>query len=272
MQAASREALVGARARLDERLGQAGVDGVRSLADELFDVTGVLVRERALRRLLADPATAESDRIRLADAVFGGKISDDATETVNGLVAARWSRPSDLVDATESLARRALLAVAEQDGFLEDVEDELFRFSRMLDSESRLLELLTDRSQPGQGRLELLDGLVANKVRPVTLTLLRQAVRLSRGLALDVVVNELAELAAARRERSVARVTAAAPLTGAQEKRLTDVLSRVYGRAVSVQVEVDPDLLGGLVIQVGGEVIDGSVAAKLAQARQELSG
>jgi F-type H+-transporting ATPase subunit delta len=142
----------------------------------------------------------------------------------------------------------------------------------VLDSETRLRDLLSDDDQPVASRVELLDGLVASKVKPATLALLRQAVRLRRTRTLDSVVNDLAELAAARRERSVARVTAAAPLTAAQERRLTEALSRIYGRAVSVQVELDPDQLGGLVIQVGDEVIDGSIATRLAQARQELSG
>lgn len=272
MQAASREALATARLRLDEQLDGMAASGVQELSGELFDIAGVLVRERALRRLLADSATAPADRTRLADTVFGGKVSDAAMDTVNGLVSARWSHAGDLVSATETLARRAQLAVAEQDGSLEDVEDELFRFARVLDSETRLREMLSDDGVPVAGRVELLDGLVASKVKPATLALLRQAVRLRRGRTLDSVVNELAELAAARRERSVARVTAAAPLSAAQERRLTDALSRIYGRAVSVQVELDPDQLGGLVIRVGDEVIDGSIATRVAQARQELSG
>jgi F-type H+-transporting ATPase subunit delta len=272
MQAASREALAGARQRLDERIGGTSVAGVRSLSGELFEITAVLVRERTLRRLLADPATAEADRTRLADAVFGGKVSDATIETLNGLVTARWSRPGDLVDAIELLARRAQLSVAEQDGSLSDVEDELFRFARVLDAEMRLRELLADEAQPADSRRELLDGLVSGKVKPVTHELLRQAVRTPRGRSLDLVVTELAELAADRRERSVARVTAAAPLTAAQEKRLADALARIYGRAVSVQVEVAPEQLGGLVIRVGDEVIDGSIATRIAHARQELSG
>lgn len=272
MPAASREALTAAIGRLDERNEGAGTDSLRRLSGELFDIAAVLRRERTLRRLLADPATAESERARLADAVFGGRVSDAALETLTGLVSARWSHASDLVDTDELLARRTLLAVAEQDGSLEDVEDELFRFARVLDSEIRLRELLSDDGQPVERRLELLDGLVADKVSPVTQELLRQAVRLRRTRALDAVVNDLAELAAARRERSVARVTAATALTAEHEQRLADALSRIYGRPVSVQVELDPDQLGGLIIRVGDEVIDGSIATRLAQARQELTG
>jgi F-type H+-transporting ATPase subunit delta len=84
------------------------------------------------------------------------------------------------------------------------------------------------------------------------------------------VCEELAELAAGRRERSVARVTTPVALSPVQEQKLTDSLTRLYGRPISLQVELDPRLLGGLVVQVGGEVIDGSVASKLVAARRSL--
>jgi F-type H+-transporting ATPase subunit delta len=84
-------------------------------------------------------------------------------------------------------------------------------------------------------------------------------------------VTELVELAAARRERYVAYVTAPSALTEQQERRLADALARVYGRQVSLQVTVDPQLLGGLVVRVKDEIIDGSVAARLAAVRQRMT-
>jgi F-type H+-transporting ATPase subunit delta len=269
---ASRESLATARGRLDEVIGQASTAALRTLSDELFAVLGVLARERVLRRHLADSATPEAKRRRLADTVFGGKLSEQTMDTLNGLASSRWSASRDLVDAIEELARQAALAVAERDDALEDVEDELFRFARVLAAEPRLRELLADKLQPVDSRLTLLDGLVSEKVRPVTLELLRQIVRVPRGRSLDAVVERLAGLAAERRGRSVALVTAAAPLTDEQARRLVETLSTIYRRPVSVQVELDPELLGGLVIKVGGEVIDGSVATRLAAAQQQLSG
>jgi F-type H+-transporting ATPase subunit delta len=272
MQFASRESMGQARTVFEEQVSGAGSQALRSLADELFSVAGVLHAERVLRRHLADPATDEDRRRRLVDTVFGGKVSDAAVRVVVGLVSSRWSTSGDLVDAVETLARHAALAAAERDGALEDVEDELFRFGRVLDAEYELQELLADRARPIEGRLELLDRLVSTKVAPVTLQLLRQAVQLPRGRRLDVQVERLAELAAERRGRSVALVRAAAPLSAEQEARLGDVLSRIYGRAIDVQVELDPELLGGLVIRVGDELIDGSVAARLTVAARRLSG
>ncbi|HEX7661439.1 MAG TPA: F0F1 ATP synthase subunit delta [Pseudonocardiaceae bacterium] len=270
MQAASRESLATARERLDDVIeGLSGAE-LNTFGDELFGVFGVLAGERVLRRYLSDPGTESAARQRLATSVFSGKITARTLDTVLSLVGSRWSEPGDLVDAVELLARQVLLTVAEQDGSLEDVEDELFRFGRILDAQPQLRELLNDESAPVDRRLTLLNGLVENKVRPVTLALLRQAVRAPRGRSLDLVVGRLAELAADRRNRSVAHITAATALSDEQEQRLVRVLSDIFGRAVSLQVELDPDLLGGLVIRVGDEVIDGSVLAKLAKARQAL--
>jgi F-type H+-transporting ATPase subunit delta len=70
----------------------------------------------------------------------------------------------------------------------------------------------------------------------------------------------------------VAYVTAAAPLSAAQEQRLTEVLKTIYQRPISLKVDLDPALLGGLVVRVADEVIDGSVAARLDQARQWMAG
>jgi F-type H+-transporting ATPase subunit delta len=166
----------------------------------------------------------------------------------------------------------ALFEVARAEGSVGEVEDELFRFARTLAAEPRLRELLADQGQPVDGRLGLLDSLLSGKVAPVTLQLLQQIVRLPRGRLLDAMAERLAELAAEHRGRSVALVTAAAALTAEQERRLAEDLSRIYGRSLDVQVEVDPDLLGGLIIRVGDEVIDGSIAARLAAARQRLVG
>ena len=270
LQAASREAMASARSRLDATVDTASGADLQLLGDELFAVTRLLVEQRSLRRLLADPSSPESARTGLVEQLLGQQIAAPALDVAKGLVGARWSRPTDLVAAFESLARQAWLAVAEKDGTLDDIEDELFRFGRTLDREPELTALLADTTTPADGRVALLDQLVGSKVSPVSAALLRQTVRSPRDKHIDVVCEELAELAAARRERSVARVAAPVALTAEQEQKLTDTLGRLYGRAISLQVELDPTLLGGLVVRVGGEVIDGSVASKLAAARRAL--
>ncbi len=270
LQSASREALRAAAARLDEHIDVTGAADLKRLADDLFAVFGLLDREHALRRALADPATSSGARSGLADRLFDGKIGRPALDVVSDVVKSRWSRAGDLLEGLESLARAAAFGVAEKNGSLDRVEDELFRFGRILDREPELSRLLSDTATPVDKRVSLLRDVLVGKVTPVTATLLEQAVRNPRSRNLVVAAEELSELAAARRDRYVAHVRTPVRMTGEQEQRLTDTLTRLYGRPISLQVELDPDLLGGLVVRVGGELIDGSVAGRLAAARRAL--
>ena len=270
LRAASRESLADLNARLDVFVDQVGAPELDRLGDELFAVTQLLAGQPGLRRHLADPSVPESARTGFAERLFGDKIARPSLEALSAAVAARWSRPVDLVDALETLARNATLGAAEKGDRLDDVEDELFRFGRILDREPELGGLLADTATPTDGRVALLDRLLDGKVTPTTVALLRQAVRLPRGRHLDTVAEELAELAAARRQRSIARVLTPVRLAPEQEDRLRDTLARLYGRPMSLQIDLDETLLGGLVVRVGGEVIDGSVAGRLEAARRNL--
>jgi F-type H+-transporting ATPase subunit delta len=270
LQATSRESLAAATARLDALVDASSSADLQQLGDQLFAITRLVAGQPALRRALADPAAPEQARAGLLRQVLGGKVGATALEVAGGLVTARWSASGDLVEALEVVARRAVLGVAEKDGTLDDVEDELFRFGRILDREPQLASLLADTNQPEDGRTGLLDAVLGDRVTPVAATLLRQTVRLPRGRHLDLAAEELAELAAARRDRYVARVRTAVALTPQQEQRLSASLTRLYGRPMSLQIELDEHLLGGLVVEVGGELIDGSVAGRLAAAQRSL--
>jgi F-type H+-transporting ATPase subunit delta len=270
LQSASRESLKAATARLDAHVDDTGASDLTRLASDLFAVLSLLEREHALRRALADSATPAASRTGLADRLLSGKVGRPALDLVSDLVSSRWSRSSDLVEAVETLARNAAFGVAEKDGSLDRVEDELFRFGRILDREPELARLLSDSATPADKRVGLLHEVAGQKVAPVTATLLEQAVRTQRSRNLDVAAEELSELAAARRDRYVAHVRTPVRLTAEQEQRLTESLTRLYGRPISLQVELDPDLLGGLVVRVGGELIDGSVAGRVAAARRTL--
>ncbi len=271
MQPASRAALAKAREQLENRTAGAAAGDRTRRGDDLGAVVALLGEQTGLRRHLADSTAPEQVRQEMVEAVFGGKVSQLTLTTLRDVVASRWSRPLDLVDGIEELATQALLAGAEQDSSLDDVEDELFRFGRILAAQPRLAALLGDESAPAARRVELLDTVLAQRTRPVTRRLLEQAVRAPRRRGLDEIIERLVDRAAARRERSVAHVTAAGPLSQQQEQRLIDVLNRIYRRPISLKVDLDPALLGGLVIRVGDEVIDGSVAARLEQARQWIS-
>lgn len=270
--AASRESLATANASLDELIDRSSAADLGRLADELAAVVDLLDRQVGVRRALADPSAEPDRREALLEQLLGRRVDARTVTLLRPLVRDRWSASADLTDAVEALGRRAALGVSERDGTLDDVEDQLFRFGRILAGEPQLRQALEERSADPGRRLGLLDRLVGDQVDPTSRRLLHQAVSAPRGRSLERAVTELVELAAARRERYVAYVTAPGPLTEQQESRLSGALARIYGRPVSLRIAVDPDLLGGLVVRVNDEVIDGSVASRLSGLRHRLAG
>ena len=244
----------------------------RQLADELYAAAGLLAGQPRLRRALGDPSTDASARAELAQSLFRGRVSDVALQLIADAVALRWSSPWDLTDGLEVLADDALLAAAEQDGELDTVEDELFRFERILANSGELSAVLDEAGVPAERRRALLDSLLAQKVHPVTAQLLEHAVTSGRRPTLTLAIDDLLQASAARRERSVARVLTATELTPEQTERLAAALTRLYGREINVRTAVDESVQGGLVVRVGDEVIDGSIASRLAAARAAFAG
>ena len=186
-------------------------------------------------------------------------------------MTARWSNDADLVDAVEQLGAQAAFTVAETEGVLDRVEDELFTFSRAVDGSPELQLALTDPSVPASAKAELVRDLVGGTASPVTTSLLAHAAGNLRGRRPAAAVEELARLASEQRRQVLAQVRSAIALDADQRTRLTAALTRIQGRQVRVNVIVDPEVVGGIVVQVGDEVIDGSVSARLEQARRALS-
>ncbi|MFG7942369.1 F0F1 ATP synthase subunit delta [Streptomyces cacaoi] len=275
MNGASREALAAARESLAALTDSTTVDAT-ALADELAAVTTLLEREVSLRRVLTDPAQDGEAKAGLAQRVLGGQVTGEVVDLVSGMVRSRWSSPRDLVDSVEQLADEADLVAAERDGSLDDVEDELFRFSRILssssDTSSRLRSALTSRTAAPAAKSELLHSLLGGKARPVTERLVTRLVTQARGRSLEGGLENLSRLAAERRNRSVAVVTSAVPLSDQQKQRLGAALATLYGRQVHLNLDVDPEVLGGITVRVGDELINGSIADRLEDARRRMAG
>ena len=208
---------------------------------------------------------------RLLQRLLGDKIGDPcwpcSTPRRRPVVADLRSRRR-----AEHAAWLSLLVRAERDDQADEVEEQLFRFGRILDERPQLTTLLSDFVKPAQGRVELVrtvmsQGNGANLTPP---PLLAQTVDLLRGERADEAVQGLAQLAVARRGEIVAQVSAATELSDAQRNRLTQVLTRIYNHPVSVQLNIDPAVLGGLAVAVGDEVIDGTLSSRLAAAETKL--
>ncbi|CAJ64559.1 MULTISPECIES: F0F1 ATP synthase subunit delta [Frankia] len=275
MEGASRHGLATARATLDEATaippGAAvtSVDASR-VADDLRAVADLLHREPTVRRALTDPGAPPAARTELAARLLGRQLDAVSLRIVQTAVSSRWSRPADLQFALLELSVEALLVEAERDGALEEVEDELFRFARILGQNPQLALALTDPAAPASVKNALLGRLLSGRAHPVTLRLAQQAAADRIHGDVERRLADFSRIAAARRGRVVAVVRTAVPLTDEVIARLGAAISRYFGRQIQLQVDLDPELLGGVVVKVGDEVVDGSVLRRLAAARRAL--
>jgi F-type H+-transporting ATPase subunit delta len=271
MQGASRESLKAARETLAALISSSDND-LAQISDELFSVTALLDREHPLRRALTDPARDGDARVGLARAVLGEQVGGATADLLAWVVRARWSVPRDLATALELLAVEAQVAAAERAGRLDEVEDELFRVSRAVAGAPALRTALSDLSAPVESRAALIEGLLGGRTTEETRRLVRQAVVAPRGRTFDRTAEIYGQVAADRRSRLVATVTAVDPLTEEQRGRLAAALQRIYGHEVHLNVQLDPALVGGIRVELGDEVIDGSVESRLDDARRRLAG
>lgn len=271
LQGASRESLAAARDTLGTLL-RAGDTDLAALSDELFDVTSLLDREKGLRRALTDPSRSGDDRAGLVRGLLSDRVGSAGLDVLVWAVRARWSAPRDLADAVELLAVEARVAAAEKAGRLDAVEDELFRTARVVAGSPELRVALADRSAPMDSRAALVEDLLAGKATDETRHLVRRAVVAPRGRSFDRTLEQYADVAADRRSRLVATVTATVPLTERQRERLGTALARLYGHEVQLNIQVDPALIGGIRVEIGDELIEGSVVSRLDDARRRLTG
>jgi len=252
----------------------AGMSGaaLADLSGELVSVVKLLVGEAILARHLAEATGDANAKQQLLRRLLSGKVSTTTMDLLNTAVSVRWSTTSDFVGSVAHIAVLSLLVGAERDNQADEVEDQLFRFSRVLDAQPQLITLLSDYTTPAAGRVGLLHNVLNQNTgaNPKAVALLTQTVELLHGERADEAVARLAQLAVARRGEIVAHVNAAAELSAVQRNRLVEVLTRIYNHPVSVQLNLDPALLGGLSVAVGDEVIDGTLASRLAVAQTKL--
>ena len=258
------------------RTGAAGPGPGTSLAatvgDELFAVLHLLDSEPGLRRALADPSKPADEKGAIVVALLHGKVTPATEELVAATVRAQWAGPADMTDALEQLAVEAFAIAAEESGQLDDLEDELFRFSRVVASEPELRAALSEPVLPDEGKRGLVNTLLADKVTPVTLRLITEMSLHPRGRPLVVSLDMCTRIAAERRQRLIAVVRTATDLSAEQRRRLADALAGIYGHEVYVNIVIDPKVMGGMTIQVGDELIDASVASRLSAVRRKLAG
>lgn len=177
--------------------------------------------------------------------------------------------------ATDDTVRgyaQALLSVAEAEGALDRVQDELYAFAKAVERNGELREALTDPALPDERKRAVIEELLGTRAHPVTTTLVGFLIDAGQAGRIGPIAEELAKEAAHRSERTLAEVRVAVPLSDAKRSLLADALERATGHPVELKIDVDPSVIGGAVARVGDEVFDGSLASRLAEARQYLIG
>ncbi|RFU40460.1 F0F1 ATP synthase subunit delta [Actinomadura logoneensis] len=266
--AVSRASLATAQERLEAALPSADLS---RLGADLFAVLNLLDREHGLRRAVSDPSRDGADKAQLVQVLLEGKVSPAALGLVADVVRMKWSKPSELSDAVETLAVTAEAARAEAEDRIDDLEDELFRFSRVVEGDPALRGALSSPGLPVERKQGLVEALLGGKVTAATLELVTELVLRPRGRSLEGGLAEYGRLVAKRRQRLVALVRTPVELSAAQRNRLAAVLATAYGHQVHLNIEIDPSAIGGLSVQIGDEIIDGTIAGRLDDVRRRLA-
>ncbi len=272
MRGASAEARADLVARLEQVVGAGTGPEAARLGDDLFGVAAVLRAEPGLRRVATDVSTDAEAKAGLVRGIFEGRLSQAATDLAAEGVRRRWTSSRDLADTLEELGVMAVVHSAGNSGSdAAQLSDELFAVGRLVNEDVELRSALTLPARTVEDRRRLVAGLLDGHVHAATLTLAQQA--LSGSYRTPAVALEAYQRTAASvHQQRVAQVHVAQELSDSERTRLQQALSRQYGREVHLNVVVEPGLLGGMRVAIGEDVIDGTVVARLDEARRRLVG
>jgi F-type H+-transporting ATPase subunit delta len=264
---ASADALAELTDRLDDVRGNA--DGAK-VGEDLFAIASVLRSEPGFRRVATDVSTDPEAKAGLVRSIFEGKVEQASLDLAAEAVRRRWTASRDLADALEHLGVVAVVrSTSARDA--KRLSDELFTVRQLVEGDHGLRDALSDPARSVDDKRALLRELLDQQALPATVRLAEQSLSgsyRSPGVALA----EYEKVAAAVHDEHVAEVRTAQALTDTELRRLQDALSRQYARQIHLNVVVEPELLGGLRIEIGDDVIDGTVAARLDGARRKLAG
>ena len=240
-------------------------ESVLLLADAIAD-------SKTLLTTLTDSGISPEARAGVVKDVLAKAGTTEAVSLVSEAVKMRWSQNQDLVQSLEASGARALFAASELKAELDRVEDEVFAFERAIAASGELELMLANPNMTAKDRANVINDLVGKTFSPTAILLVNHAISHRHGRSITSTLGDLQKLAAARRGRVLAEVTAAIALTSDQEQRLTNALTAIYKQDVQVQVSIDKKVIGGVAVRVGDEVIDGTIASRLAQVKRQLGG
>lgn len=241
-----------------------------SIGGELFAVANLLEDETSLRRNLADSGFTVEVRANLVKEILGSQVSKDALAVVEKIVANRWSKDASLVGAIEVAGALVVLAATEKGKSIDRVEEEIFFFARLVDRQSDLQMALSNSTISSAAKAKLVTDLLSGQAHADTVTLVAQYVAHPRGRRVSQALDELSALAGARHGKLVATVTTATELSKQQKSRIATALGKIYGNEVVIDSVVSPDVIGGVKVQVGDDVIDGTISTRIQTASRQF--
>jgi len=222
-----------------------------------------------LRSFLTDPSNLPEEKKAFVDALFGRELGAEALSLLTVLVQANWSTSDDLLAGIEEIALR-VAAITTPAGV--SVENELFEFGTIVSSNAELELALNSTVGSQAAKLGLVNALLSGKAAEQTVVIVRHLVHQPRGRRIAELLSNAASIVADQSNLSIATVTSAATITSEHLTRLQNGLARRYGRQFTINQVIDPGLLGGLRVQVGDEVIDGSIEKRINELRLQLAG
>ncbi len=240
-----------------------------TMADDLVSVSSTLRREGALRRFATDASLPDEARTGLVAEVFGDAVDPQTLDLLKAGVSRRWASSGDLPAALEHLA--VVAAVRSAGAETERLSDELFAASQAVKQQHELRDALSDPARDVEAKETLVRDVLAERFLDATVRLVVQAVAGSHR-TVTAALEEYQKVAAAVHGEGVATVRVAKALNEDEVQRLEQALQRQYDRPVHLNQVVDPDLIGGVRVEIGDEVIDGTVSSRLADARRRLAG
>jgi len=265
----SRQSLVAARIALDAAVKGVDAQTASTLSAELFFAADVLGSNISVRRALTDTSRDAAAKGTLIKDLLASKVGKAAVGLLTDLSALRWSGAKDLVQVIEQLAIEAEATAANISGDLDRVENEMFVVSTTISNSSELRKAL--KSDAEVAKAQLVAELLKNASSSTT-KLVSQMVTSWRGRSIESAFADYQWALAARRNRVIALVRIAAPISQAQQDRLGAALDKQVGQPVRMNIEIDPAVLGGVSVKFADEMVDGSVSNRLAGAARALAG